>query len=176
MQSDHNVPFVAERFDAIGIVNLLNVVEDFFFPKDIGAKHHAAEVGRIYGWADVFSEQDVAFSAADPLGGGVDADIGAVGVAFGADHVQDIGVDKASFALVEKVFPAMDVDSDRAFGYEAKLNGLVPMPVDIAEDVFTELSFINGNGELFGSQCCEFFSVTVDGNIVYLHCCETSIL
>jgi len=119
--------------------------------------------------SDIFGIQDAAGVAGNQVRVKVDTDIGAIGTTMivGLVHLAYIDEDPLPFCQNDRV--AVDLDFDSAFGNDAKLEFLMPVPGNRAQDVFTDLGGVNSQRKFEGAVLGGFFTRLVENDFIDLH-------
>ena len=101
---------------------------------------------------------------------GVQTDIGAVRIFFGACHVEVAAVDENTFALLEELFLFIDKKADPADGNQAELDLLMLVPGNVPPDVSAHDGVIHSHGKGRRAVFRGFHAFSVDRYFGYLHC------
>ena len=105
----------------------------------------------------------------------IETEVGAVRITYRFCHVEKTAVYENSLPLIQPVTVLAHSDFDRAGGYDAKLQFLVPVPVGKAKNIAAHDGMIDCHRKFKRSVKGCFPVVTVNGNVVNLHL-STSIL
>ena len=118
---------------------------------------------------DVFLRDRIAREAAQQHGMDIDTDIGAVHFIRGMDAVQYGAVQEDALADMQGKARLIYIEGNAAAGHEGELELLVPMPVDITQNIAAQLIFVNGKGEAEAAMLRPFTLLFIDVDIILLH-------
>ena len=169
-QPDQNGQFIAIFLAGIQLMDFLQSLEQWPGFRCRMRQILIAEAAVLQIGPEVFLIDDAAGKAAQQSRMNIQADIGVLLVPLvRTDLVQDAAVDENAITGLQGDFFLTNEEVRTAFLHIGELKLLMPVPVDIAQDILLQVGFVDGQGEGKGAMLCFFPLLGINGDIVYLH-------